>query len=424
MFDKEIAVIGGGVTGITTALTLQLLGFPTTCYTRDMVPGCSGEKEDAGDGSPGGGKTRDDPRFASLYPAASVIPHSIEAGGRLKSLFTATQKIFAHLARRGFPGVERHRHYEVFEFPRDMPAYVSLLDRPGAIDPDDPFLPRRDRTGKLHGWVFDCWFTEWPRYMPALCRAYRQAGGRLLRREVDRGELSGLSEDILVNATGVWSPGLFGRPAHASGEEGRPVEQGHLVSLPGAPLHRNDAGDILSYNYTPRPEVYADPSGEACDVYFYPRSDGWVIGGSRIEGMLTEDGTFEGPDPGQTVEVDGLEVPRPILELNGKILEGWGLTLAGRSPRSARMGYRYLGHPASGGLELASRRQMGHKVIHNYGHGGAGVTLSWGCALACAILVRREAGSGWERGLNEVCLQLADALQHIQGPAGETARGG
>jgi D-amino-acid oxidase len=38
-------------------------------------------------------------------------------------------------------------------------------------------------------------------------------------------------------------------------------------------------------------------------------------------------------------------------------------------------------------LEEAEPLSSGARVVHNYGHGGAGVTLSWGCAREVVTLV-------------------------------------
>ncbi|MDP3975464.1 MAG: FAD-dependent oxidoreductase [bacterium] len=33
-----------------------------------------------------------------------------------------------------------------------------------------------------------------------------------------------------------------------------------------------------------------------------------------------------------------------------------------------------------GGVRLQREQREGRTIVHNYGHGGSGVTLSWGCA--------------------------------------------
>jgi D-amino-acid oxidase len=38
-------------------------------------------------------------------------------------------------------------------------------------------------------------------------------------------------------------------------------------------------------------------------------------------------------------------------------------------------------------LEEGEQLSSGARVVHNYGHGGAGITLSWGCAHEVVTLV-------------------------------------
>jgi hypothetical protein len=43
-----------------------------------------------------------------------------------------------------------------------------------------------------------------------------------------------------------------------------------------------ETGEIFSYNYHPAADIYAHPDGAPVDVYFYPRTDGWLLGGTRL----------------------------------------------------------------------------------------------------------------------------------------------
>jgi len=47
--------------------------------------------------------------------------------------------------------------------------------------------------------------------------------------------------------------------------------------------------------------------------------------------------------------------------------------------------------PSRTEVRLEFEKVGGRTVIHNYGHGGAGVTLSWGCAEEVVEIVSQSA---------------------------------
>ena len=50
------------------------------------------------------------------------------------------------------------------------------------------------------------------------------------------------------------------------------------------------------------------------------------------------------------------------------------------------------------GPRIEPERLAGKTVIHNYGHGGSGFTVSWGCAEEVARLARSATGVSPLRG--------------------------
>lgn len=47
--------------------------------------------------------------------------------------------------------------------------------------------------------------------------------------------------------------------------------------------------------------------------------------------------------------------------------------------------------PSRTEVRLEAEKVEGRTVVHNYGHGGAGVTLSWGCAEEVVEIVSQSA---------------------------------
>ncbi|NGP88133.1 FAD-dependent oxidoreductase [Fodinibius halophilus] len=363
--SEKVIIIGGGVSGLTTGLTLQLLGYKTEIYADKVITDILDKNAH--------------PEFASLFPSASVIPHSVYSD-QLEELFHHSQAVFYELRKQTFPGTTINKHYELFETRSDRPDYCDwMLNYQPVEELDTDSIPRRPGNNTLYGWSFNCIFADWSLYLPALYELYQDSGGTITQQKLVSKNIDSLPTDTIINCSGTGSPSLFDDPS-----EEQLIVRGHLLHKVDAPLLKNSKDETVSYNYTPKASVYSDTKGEASDVYCYPRKDGWILGGSRQTGTL---GHTDWDEDKENYEVDGISFPKQIIDLNSEILENrFGASVSLSDDLTPSVGYRYIRNRKNG-LRLESETVANRQVIHNYGHGGAGVTLSWGCALKIASLI-------------------------------------
>ena len=174
---------------------------------------------------------------------------------------------------------------------------------------------------------------EMGRYLPWLADACRSAGVEVVRGRVDR--LADVPGEVVVLAAGLRSADLVGDRSLV------PV-QGQIVRLANPGLR----------------DWLLDEDNPAGLTYVVPRGDDVVCGGTAVEGA-----TGLAPDPG---------VEAAILAR---------VCAAVPALRQAPVLSRAVGlRPGRPTVRLDRTDLDGRPLISCYGHGGAGVTLSWGCA--------------------------------------------
>jgi len=216
--------------------------------------------------------------------------------------------------------------------------------------------------------------------VPALVNLYEREGGAVERREVTRGEVGALPGGVVVNCTGYGN--LFKDDALVA-------KRGHLVNVETNGRLTDEDGERFSYSY-----YLGEEDGDETDafVYAYPREDCLLLGGSEQEGREV-DGGWVGEEAGRSVSTDGEDVPARIVELNAELIESkCGVDIA-PLPKRGRFGYRPY---RRGGIRIEKETYDGKEVVHNYGHGGAGVTLSWYSANRVYNLLSGDEGFDYE----------------------------
>ena len=276
----------------------------------------------------------------SSVAAAVWYPTRTRFEPHVRDWAVRTYDEFARQAADGVPGVVMRPTWMLLRGEaQDVPWWASAL-------PDLRTLHRDEvRAPFAGGWAFTVPSVEMSRYLPWLQQSLSAAGGTLIRRRIDALEQAGVWAPAVVNASGLGARALCGDI------QVRPVRgQLVLVANPGLRMSVRDEDNADGYTYV------------------HPRSTDIVLGG-----------TFE---IGEWDTTPSPATAAAILRRCTELLP----ELADAPVLGHQVGLRPWRH---GGVRLEADPQPPGRVrrlVHNYGHGGAGVTLAWGCADDAADL--------------------------------------
>jgi D-amino-acid oxidase len=277
------------------------------------------------------------PQTTTSVAAAVWYPYRAYPEQLVVGWAASTYAEFLRLAQVAGTGVMLRTGIEIFPWAVAHPGWRA--GGPGFRRAQASDLP----AGYIDGYLFEAPVVEMPIYLGYLAQRFESLGGRVRLRE-----LSSLAEalnehDLVVNCSGLGAREL------AADATMTPI-RGQVVRVAQVGLER----------------FLLDDYGPGGVTYIVPRLHDCILGGTA-----EEHGEDLAPDPATAEAI----IARCVA------LEP---RLAGAAVLEHKVGLR-PGRPAVR-LE-AEQPAPGKLLIHNYGHGGAGVTLSWGCADECLRLL-------------------------------------
>lgn len=282
------------------------------------------------------------PRTTSDVAAAVHFPFKAAPPERVLPWARATREELARLATVPGTGVAIVPLVEVVAERQERPWWADMVPSFRRARPDE--LP----PGERHGWVLDAPVVEMPRYLRWLEARVAALGGAFEERALASLDEALAGADVVVHCAGLGARELARDP--------------RVFAIRGQVARLQDPGVA---------RATLDESTARGLAYVIPRSDGVIVGGTADERAeaLDVDAAAEAAILARAASIDPRLRGAPVLA------RAVGLRPARDVVRLEREG----------------------RIVHNYGHGGSGVTLSWGCADEAARLAEEAAREGSTR---------------------------
>ncbi len=199
--------------------------------------------------------------------------------------------------------------------------------------------------GYMDGYKVEAPLMDTSKYMEWLLGSYTSLGGTIQERYIASIDEAHMEYDTVINCTGLGSIEL--------------VNDNSLYPV---------RGQVVVVKPNGLTQITADDEAHNNLAYIIPRETDIVLGGTAQVG----DWNLE-VDPKDTEEIlQKAKLLAPSLDKVTIIEEKVGL------------------RPGRYKVRLEAENIAGKTVVHNYGHGGAGFTLSWGCAHEVLCLIQTQ----------------------------------
>lgn len=312
--DREILVLGAGVSGLSTGILLLKEGYRAHIWAKDLPPNTT-----------------------SNIAAAFWYPYLCNPREKATKWSGYTLEYLKENALNDpESGCIMRTVTEVFDRKVDEPWWRNAVEyyrRPSLEE-----LPH----GYVDGYQTEAVLMDTSMYMGWLLDQFHELGGTLEQREVKDIKDASRRHGIVVNCTGLGSRELF------NDQDVYPIR-----------------GQVVKVKQNGFDQVIADDEGPNSLAVIIPRLNDIVLGGT----VQANDWNLN-IDPNDTTDIlRKAKALSPAFEKVEVIEERVGL------------------RPARKEVRLAVEALNGKQVVHNYGHGGAGYTLSWGCAREVVELV-------------------------------------